>query len=113
MSQLNKSSQAKSQGLEFSIDKDSNRTVVKVIDQTTKEVLRQIPTRRRWKSPSRSIRPRPADQADRLRRPRSARRCFAPPWHPCPWDRPDPVGPRPADRSTPRLPRVGPALPVF
>jgi flagellar protein FlaG len=44
VSQLNKSSQAKSQGLEFSVDSDSKRTVVKVIDQTTKEVLRQIPT---------------------------------------------------------------------
>jgi flagellar protein FlaG len=44
VSQLNQSSQAKSQGLEFSVDTDSKRTVVKVIDQTTKEVLRQIPT---------------------------------------------------------------------
>jgi len=44
VSQLNKSSQSKSQGLEFSVDTDSKRTVVKVIDQTTKEVLRQIPT---------------------------------------------------------------------
>jgi flagellar protein FlaG len=44
VSQLNKASQDKSQGLEFSIDKDSKRTVVKVIDQSTKEVLRQIPT---------------------------------------------------------------------
>jgi flagellar protein FlaG len=44
VSQLNKSSQAKSQGLEFSVDTDSKRTVVKVVDQTTKEVLRQIPT---------------------------------------------------------------------
>ena len=44
VSQLNKSVQAKSQGLEFSIDSDSKRTVVKVVDQTTKEVLRQIPT---------------------------------------------------------------------
>jgi flagellar protein FlaG len=44
VSQLNKSSQAKSQGLEFSVDSDSKRTVVKVVDQTTKEVLRQIPT---------------------------------------------------------------------
>jgi len=44
VSQLNKASQDKSQGLEFSIDDDSKRTVVKVIDQTTKEVLRQIPT---------------------------------------------------------------------
>jgi flagellar protein FlaG len=44
VSQLNKASQDKTQGLEFSIDNDSKRTVVKVIDQSTKEVLRQIPT---------------------------------------------------------------------
>lgn len=44
VSQLNKSSQAKSQGLEFSVDNDSKRTIVKVVDQTTKEVLRQIPS---------------------------------------------------------------------
>lgn len=44
VSQLNKSAQAKSQGLEFSIDSDTKRTVVKVVDQSTKEVLRQIPT---------------------------------------------------------------------
>ena len=42
---LNQSSQMKTQGIEFSIDEDSQRTVVKVIDQETKEVLRQIPTR--------------------------------------------------------------------
>ena len=42
--ELNQSSQARSQGLEFSIDTDTQRTVVKVIDQSTKEVLRQIPT---------------------------------------------------------------------
>lgn len=41
---LNKSPQAQSQGLEFSIDQDSKRTVVKLIDQSTKEVLRQFPT---------------------------------------------------------------------
>ena len=45
VSELNQSSQIKTQGLEFSIDEDSQRTVVKVIDQETKEVLRQIPTR--------------------------------------------------------------------
>ncbi len=33
-----------SQDLEFSIDEDSDRTVVKIIDQKTKEVLRQIPS---------------------------------------------------------------------
>lgn len=31
-------------GLEFAIDKDSGRTLVKVIDQQTKEVVRQIPS---------------------------------------------------------------------
>ncbi|KAB8057049.1 flagellar biosynthesis protein FlaG [Janthinobacterium sp. FT14W] len=45
VSELNQSSQMKTQGLEFSIDEDSRRTVVKVIDQETKEVLRQIPTK--------------------------------------------------------------------
>ena len=44
VSQLNKSAQAKSQGLEFSVDSDTKRTVVKVIDQSTKEVLRQFPS---------------------------------------------------------------------
>ena len=44
VSDLNKSPLAKSQGLEFSIDNDSKRTIVKVIDQTTKEVLRQMPS---------------------------------------------------------------------
>ena len=44
VSELNESQQAKTQGLEFSVDSDTKRTVVKVIDQSTKEVLRQIPT---------------------------------------------------------------------
>lgn len=30
--------------LEFSIDQDSGRTIVKVVDLTTQEILRQIPT---------------------------------------------------------------------
>lgn len=41
---INKSMKALSQSLEFSIDQDSNRTIVKVVDQATKEVIRQIPT---------------------------------------------------------------------
>jgi flagellar protein FlaG len=41
---INKSMQALSQSLEFSIDEDSKRTIVKVVDQNTKEVIRQIPT---------------------------------------------------------------------
>ncbi|SFG57021.1 flagellar protein FlaG [Duganella sp. CF458] len=44
VAKLNKSVQDRAQGLEFSIDDDSQRTIVKVIDQSTKEVLRQIPT---------------------------------------------------------------------
>ena len=45
VSELNQSPQVKTQGLQFSIDEDSRRTVVKIIDQETQEVLRQIPTR--------------------------------------------------------------------
>lgn len=41
---INKSLQALSQDLVFSVDADSNRTIVKVVDQKTKEVIRQIPT---------------------------------------------------------------------
>jgi flagellar protein FlaG len=44
VSALNQSQQARSQGLEFSVDGDTQRTVVKVVDQATGEVLRQIPT---------------------------------------------------------------------
>ncbi|HEY8099806.1 MAG TPA: flagellar protein FlaG [Burkholderiaceae bacterium] len=42
---INKSMEGLSQGLEFSVDKDTNETVVKVIDQETKEVIRQMPTK--------------------------------------------------------------------
>jgi flagellar protein FlaG len=41
---LNKAMASMSQGLEFSIDSESHRTIVKVIDQKTKDVIRQIPT---------------------------------------------------------------------
>lgn len=41
---INAALQASSQNLEFSIDDDANAVVVKVIDQSTKQVLRQIPT---------------------------------------------------------------------
>ncbi|MFP5390425.1 MAG: flagellar protein FlaG [Gammaproteobacteria bacterium] len=41
---INKSMQALSQSLEFSIDEDSQRTIVKIVDVATKEVIRQIPT---------------------------------------------------------------------
>jgi flagellar protein FlaG len=33
-----------SQDLEFSVDADSQRTIVKVVDQQTKEVIRQMPS---------------------------------------------------------------------
>lgn len=41
---INKSLQANGQGVEFSIDEDSKRLVVKVVDQETREVLRQMPS---------------------------------------------------------------------
>jgi flagellar protein FlaG len=44
VSNINKSLQALSQDLVFSIDSDSNRTIVKVVDQKTNEVIRQIPS---------------------------------------------------------------------
>lgn len=41
---INNTIQALSQNLEFTVDTDSERVVVKIVDQQTKEVLRQIPT---------------------------------------------------------------------
>jgi flagellar protein FlaG len=41
---LNDSMSVSSQSLEFSVDQDSKQIVVKLIDQSTKEVLRQIPS---------------------------------------------------------------------
>jgi flagellar protein FlaG len=41
---LNDSMQANDRSLQFSIDEDSKRTVVKLIDVNTKEVVRQYPT---------------------------------------------------------------------
>ncbi|MRW89538.1 flagellar biosynthesis protein FlaG [Duganella sp. FT80W] len=45
LSKLNKTPQAQANNLEFSVDQDTKRTVVKVVDQTTKEVVRQFPTK--------------------------------------------------------------------
>ncbi|MDB5961979.1 MAG: hypothetical protein JWP59_3273 [Massilia sp.] len=44
VSKINKSLQSAGQGVEFSVDDDSKRLVVKVIDQETREVLRQMPS---------------------------------------------------------------------
>jgi flagellar protein FlaG len=44
VSNINKSLQTLSQDVVFSVDNDSNRTIVKVVDQRTKEVIRQIPS---------------------------------------------------------------------
>lgn len=41
---INNSMQVMSQELEFSVDPDSDRTIVKVIDLRTKEVIRQMPS---------------------------------------------------------------------
>jgi flagellar protein FlaG len=45
VAKLNNSVQQRVQSLVFAIDDDSHRTIVKVIDLRTQEVLRQIPTR--------------------------------------------------------------------
>lgn len=41
---INKTLQALSQNLEFTVDADSNRTIVKVMDTQTQEIIRQMPT---------------------------------------------------------------------
>ena len=41
---LNQSMTASSQDLQFSVDEDSKKMVVKLIDRTTHEVLRQMPS---------------------------------------------------------------------
>lgn len=41
---INKALQALSSNLEFSVDADSKRTIVKVVDQQTKEIIRQMPS---------------------------------------------------------------------
>jgi flagellar protein FlaG len=40
----NRFMQALSQNLQFSVDKDTNKTVVKLVDTQTKDVIRQIPS---------------------------------------------------------------------
>jgi flagellar protein FlaG len=42
---MNLSMTAASQDLQFSVDEDSKKTVVKLIDRNTHEVLRQMPTK--------------------------------------------------------------------
>lgn len=44
VSDLNKVAQANAQGVRFSVDEESGRTVVKVVDTQTDKVLRQIPS---------------------------------------------------------------------
>ncbi|MHB1123404.1 MAG: flagellar protein FlaG [Ramlibacter sp.] len=41
---INRTLQLLAPSLEFSVDAESNRTIVKVIDQETKEVIRQMPS---------------------------------------------------------------------
>jgi len=44
VSKLNEAMLSSSQSLKFEIDDDSKRIVVKIIDQSTQEVVRQMPT---------------------------------------------------------------------
>ena len=41
---INAAMTAMSADLQFSVDEDSQRTIIKIVDQETKEVLRQIPS---------------------------------------------------------------------
>lgn len=45
LASINTALQDRSPGLEFSIDRDSDRSVVKVVDKDTQEVIRQMPSR--------------------------------------------------------------------
>lgn len=45
MQSINKAMRSLSQDLEFSVDPDSNRTIIKVVDQKTQEVIRQMPSK--------------------------------------------------------------------
>jgi flagellar protein FlaG len=46
VARLNKAVQKFSSGIEFSVDSDNDdRVVVKIVDQATKEVIRQMPTK--------------------------------------------------------------------
>lgn len=42
---INESLPPSSQGIEFAVDADSERVIVKVVDRETREVLRQMPTK--------------------------------------------------------------------
>ncbi len=42
---INSALQLRSQDLEFSVDSESNRTIVTVTDRSTHEVIRQMPTK--------------------------------------------------------------------
>lgn len=44
VTQLNQAMQSMSPGLEFSIDPDSQRSVVRIIDQNTGDLIRQMPS---------------------------------------------------------------------
>lgn len=43
--ELNKTMASLQQGVEFSIDTDTHETIIKVVDQQTKEVIRQYPSK--------------------------------------------------------------------
>ncbi|SNS61945.1 flagellar protein FlaG [Noviherbaspirillum humi] len=45
LKELNDLGRSIGQGIEFSVDQDSGRTIVKVVDSSTQEVLRQIPSK--------------------------------------------------------------------
>lgn len=44
LNSINEVLKSRSPDLEFSVDKDSNRSIVKVVDKNTQEVIRQMPT---------------------------------------------------------------------
>jgi flagellar protein FlaG len=43
--EINKTLASMQQGIEFSIDPDSHRTIIRVVDQQTNELIKQIPSK--------------------------------------------------------------------
>lgn len=44
LEKINRAMESQARGLEFSLDEESKRTIVKIVDQQTKEILRQMPS---------------------------------------------------------------------
>jgi len=60
--QLQRVAEPVAQNLQFMVDGETGKTVIRVFDGATKEVIRRFPTRKCWRSPGRWIGCRAASQ---------------------------------------------------